>query len=347
MEATHIRETTLLLFESAMGRIGSGHAARTAVAVYLFDFLDRLRIDRFPQDWQGRLENELSALLDACATMPRFFEWSANDFTAWNQAPGAGTAVEETTGEVYFQLWKDFRKEEYHKQATAYLEERLAKNGITLKGVMHALDDGCGGGRYTQALHRLGCARVTGIDVSVNAVAFARNMNTFPEYEVDFQHGSVLDLPFGDAQFDFVFSNGVLHHTTSTEKGLAEIHRVLKTGGRCWLYLYGGKESLFWDIVDCARKLLADVPQAYVQAFMKVLGYPPGRIFHRTDFFYVPLNRRYFAAEVETMVREIGFKKYNRLTRGIGYDWDEIIHENPGIDPYIYGEGEMRFLLGK
>ena len=26
-------------------------------------------------------------------------------------------------------------------------------------------------------------------------------------------------------------------------------------------------------------------------------------------------------------------------------DWDEIIHSNPQIDPYIYGEVEMRFLL--
>jgi hypothetical protein len=80
---------------------------------------------------------------------------------------------------------------------------------------------------------------------------------------------------------------------------------------------------------------------------MKVMGYPPGRIFHRNDFFYAPINNRYSINQVKTILKEIGFKKFERLKRGSDYDWDEIIFNNPDIDPYIYGEGEMRFWLTK
>ena len=244
-------------------------------------------------------------------------------------------------------MWKNFKKEEYFQQTTEYLKERFEKNNIKVEGLNNVLDDGCGGGRYTLALKALGCKKVTGIDISPNSVDLAKKMNPYSEDEVSFIQGSVLELPFRNESFDFVFSNGVLHHTMSTEKGLGEIYRVMKPNAKCWLYLYGGKETLFWDIVDFSRKLLADVPQNYVQTFMRVMGYPPGRIFHRTDFFYVPMNRRYFIAEVEQMLKDAGFSEFRKLNRGMKFDWDEIIYENPVIDPYIYGEGEMRYLIAK
>ena len=47
------------------------------------------------------------------------------------------------------------------------------------------------------------------------------------------------------------------------------------------------------------------------------------------------------------MLREAGFEKFRRLNRGVSQDWDEIINSNPQIDPYIYGEGEMRYFIEK
>ena len=76
---------------------------------------------------------------------------------------------------------------------------------------------------------------------------------------------------------------------------------------------------------------------------MTLMGYPPGRVFHRLDFFYVPIHRRYNKDEVESLLDESNFKSYKKLNRGIEYDWDEIKFENPNIDPYIYGQGEMRY----
>lgn len=342
-----MRKETIEFFKTVSEETGENRYFRTIVSVYLFDFLDRLRMDGFRGGWFQRLKSELERLVDFFHFSSGAFEWSLNDFSEWNREDGDSRKLEEKTGEVYYRLWKDFNKEEYYSQAFKYINERFSKNSVSVNNVKIALDDGCGGGRYTLALKQMGCRRVIGVDVACQSIALAKRMNSFNSCEVDFLQGSVLDLPFNDGVFDFVFSNGVLHHTSSTENGLQEIYRVLRNGGDCWLYLYGGKESLFWDIVDFCRSLLDGIPQAYTQDLMRILGYPPGRIFHRTDFFYVPVNRRYFSHEVENMIRDTGFSDFRRLTRGIEYDWDEIIHDHPDIDPYIYGEGEMRYLVSK
>lgn len=319
---------------------------RALYAIYLFDFLDRLRLEKFPSTWYRILTSDTELLLKYFTQIPKTFEFSRNDFSSWTKS-NAESDFAVKTGEVYYRLWKNFKKDEYFKETAKILKERLDKNGIKVKGIPSMLDDGCGGGRYTLALKSLGVKKVVGFDISKNAIELAKKMSPFTKSEVTFIQGSVLKLPFKKSSFDFVFSNGVLHHTTSTEKGLDEIYRVLKPGGDCWLYLYGGKESFFWDAVDFCRELLKDVPQEYTQTLMKTLGYPPGRIFHRCDFFYVPVNRRYFESEIDKMLKKSGFSSWKRLHRGVATDWDEIIHNNPKIDPYIYGEGEMRFLVTK
>ena len=44
--------------------------------------------------------------------------------------------------------------------------------------------------------------------------------------------GDAERLPFEDASFDRVSSNGVLHHTPDMSAALREIRRVLRPGGR-------------------------------------------------------------------------------------------------------------------
>lgn len=340
------RNKVLTLFRNIPSRVGSNMFYKVLTSVYLFDFLDRMCSTGYPGEWYSILEKELDGLISGFGSFDKTFDFSMNDFESWSVG-AKEERFDKRTGKVYSDLWKDFGKKEFFAQALGNLKERLDKNGIDISSVKDALDDGCGSGRYSFALKSLGCGRVKGVDISSEALELARKMNPFSAKEVSFEEGSVLELPADDKSFDFVFSNGVLHHTTDIAKGLREIFRVLDDGGSCWLYLYGGKESLFWDIVDICRSLLAHVPQEYTQSLMRNMGYPPGRIFHRADFFYVPVNNRYFASEVESMLRAAGFKKFKRLRRGAAHDWDEIIHGNPDIDPYIFGEGEMRYLVNK
>jgi ubiquinone/menaquinone biosynthesis C-methylase UbiE len=338
--------TTKKLFEAAFSEIRDCHINRVLIAVFLFDFLDNLRKNNFPDNWFVILENELTKLINLLSNIADVFDLSPN-LSEFMEQSSQYTNIQERTGEVYFNLWKNFRNEDYHDETYKILNERFEKNNISVSNIECALDDGCGSGRYTYALNKIGCKKIWGVDISPNSIAFAKHNNDLKNKNVQFLTCSVLELPFEDETFDFVFSNGVLHHTIDTEQGLNEIYRVLKKDGKCWLYLYGGKNSFFWDVVDFCRNLLSEIPQHYTQMVMNVFGYPPGRIFHRSDFFYVPINNRYLENEIIMMLDEAGFNNFKRLKRGTEYDWDEMIFNNPGIDPYIYGEGEMRFWLTK
>ena len=334
------------LFKSAFCEIRDCHINRVLFAIFLFDFLDRLRKKKFPKNWFEILENEFKKLVNCFCHIDELFDLSLNS-SEFRKQSFHPKSIQEKTGEIYYNLWKNFRNKDYHADTVKILNERFEKNNISLNNIECALDDGCGSGRYTYALNKIGCKRIWGVDISSNSIAFAKKNNPFKKEKVQFLTCSVLELPFENESFDFVFSNGVLHHTIDIKQGLNEIFRVLKQEGKCWLYLYGGKNSFFWDTVDFCRSILRDVPQYYTQMVMNVLGYPPGRIFHRSDFFYVPINNRYFEKEIVMMLEEAGFNNFKRLKRGTEYDWDEMIFNNPDIDPYIYGEGEMRFWLTK
>jgi SAM-dependent methyltransferase len=49
---------------------------------------------------------------------------------------------------------------------------------------------------------------------------------------------SVLELPFPDETFSYVYSIGCLHHTGDLEGSVQEVHRVLVSGGRAVVMLY-------------------------------------------------------------------------------------------------------------
>src|SRR2546426_10602641 len=77
---------------------------------------------------------------------------------------------------------------------------------------------------------------------------------------VQIAHGTCEKLEFADASFDFVISNGVLHHTRSDLRTMLADHcRVLRPGGVMFIMLVGkgGLELKMWQFL---RALLYDVP---------------------------------------------------------------------------------------
>ena len=53
-----------------------------------------------------------------------------------------------------------------------------------------------------------------------------------------FSQGDALSLNFGDEEFDFVYSMGVIHHTPNPQQAIDEVFRVLKPGGKAKIFLY-------------------------------------------------------------------------------------------------------------
>lgn len=89
----------------------------------------------------------------------------------------------------------------------------------------HILDLGCGDGQLTLRLAATG-AQVTGVDGSPAMVAAARGRGVRAE------HASAEALPYAEGAFDAVFSNAALHWVRDQDAMMAEVHRVLKPGGR-------------------------------------------------------------------------------------------------------------------
>ena len=87
------------------------------------------------------------------------------------------------------------------------------------------LDLGCGDGKLTQRIAESG-AHVLGADASAPMVAAAR------ERGIEAEQANAESLPFRDGTFDAVFSNAVLHWVRGQDQMLAQVHRVLKPGGR-------------------------------------------------------------------------------------------------------------------
>ena len=106
-----------------------------------------------------------------------------------------------------------------------------------LRAGERVLEVGCGTGDVALAAGaRVGSTgSVHGIDPSPEMIAVARDKATRAAAAVDFQIGVIEALAFPDAAFDAVLSSLMMHHLPDELKrrGLAEIARVLKPGGRC------------------------------------------------------------------------------------------------------------------
>jgi arsenite methyltransferase len=73
--------------------------------------------------------------------------------------------------------------------------------------------------------------RVIGIDMTDEQVAKASSLrDAFPQ--VEFVEGRIEALPFDDASFDAVISNGVINLSPAKHRVFAEAARVLRPGGR-------------------------------------------------------------------------------------------------------------------
>jgi SAM-dependent methyltransferase len=106
---------------------------------------------------------------------------------------------------------------------------------VDLRPGLVVLDVGCGGGLDALiAAQRVGPGgRVLGLDMAPAMVERAREYAARMGVEIaEFHEGLMEALPFPDASVDVVVSNGALNLSTRKSRTLAEMHRVLRPGGR-------------------------------------------------------------------------------------------------------------------
>lgn len=138
----------------------------------------------------------------------------------------AGIDIEKLTPDILAPI------DQFH---TRGLDATLAQAALAAPGAdMHVLDVGCGIGgpaRWLAAKH--GC-RVTGIDLTEEFIAVARELagRCRLTHLVDFRHGNALALPFADALFDMAWCQNVSMNIADKAAFYRGIRRVLKPGAR-------------------------------------------------------------------------------------------------------------------
>jgi len=132
------------------------------------------------------------------------------------------------------------------------------------------LDAGCGGG-FTAGILLEG-VRTTpfvGVDIS-EAVWVAREKLAHLEAAA-FVEADLLALPFREESFDTIVSEGVLHHTPSTEAALRSVVPLLERGGELLFYVYRRKGPVREYADDLIRAKVAPLPAEEAWAAMRPL----------------------------------------------------------------------------
>jgi ubiquinone/menaquinone biosynthesis C-methylase UbiE len=120
----------------------------------------------------------------------------------------------------------------YDRRWSFYIEATVIETmrRLTLNPADRLLDIGCGTGALLYALSRTSpTVRLAGMDASREMLAFARErVGSCAELK----QGWAEQIPFADDSFDVVVSSSVFHYIRDPTAALAEILRVLRSGGR-------------------------------------------------------------------------------------------------------------------
>jgi len=150
-------------------------------------------------------------------------------------------------------------------------------------------DIGCGPGLLTMLIgQRFPRLKILGLDTAREMITTA-NMNAISlgfEGRIEFREGNIQRLPLPDQTLDFAVSSLSLHHWSQPERGLAEIHRVLKSGGQLLLMDLRRDSRLFFYL------LLIFATSIVMPAAMRKINEPLGSVLAS----YTPIEVKEFFA---------------------------------------------------
>jgi demethylmenaquinone methyltransferase/2-methoxy-6-polyprenyl-1,4-benzoquinol methylase len=167
--------------------------------------------------------------------------------------------------------------------------KRALLNMAGIKPGERALDLCCGTGDIAFALNAAG-ADVAGIDFSpamlAVAQARAKNSGAADPARLQFLCGDALNIPFADSSFDVVTIGYGLRNLASWERGLEEMTRVARPGGRLLVLDFGKPKNPLWRgvyfgglkfLVPLFGKIFCRNAAAYAYIYESLRDYPAQR----------------------------------------------------------------------
>jgi ubiquinone/menaquinone biosynthesis C-methylase UbiE len=138
---------------------------------------------------------------------------------------------------------------------------------------VRVLDVGCGTGVFASRIRTaLPSARVFGVDLVSDMLAKGTRRWKFHQGHVFPVQGDSEHLPFATGSFDFVTCANSFHHYPNQERAVAEMHRVLRPGGRL-LIIDGYRDAPWgWFIYDvCVAGAEGHVHHASARRFRDLM----------------------------------------------------------------------------
>jgi SAM-dependent methyltransferase/uncharacterized protein YbaR (Trm112 family) len=174
--------------------------------------------------------------------------------------------IDVHTGERFADSWKNFSRLDarYEKQFFDWMAP-VTKSFVKDKVV---LDGGCGKGRHSQIVSLNGAKVVFTVDIG-DAIDIAyENVGALPNVHV--VQADINHLPFNPI-FDYVFTNGVLHHMADPAAGFAALTNVVKPGGHISIWVYGAENN--WWVTRIVNPIRVGVTSKLPAPFLKVLSW--------------------------------------------------------------------------
>ena len=194
------------------------------------------------------------------------------------------------------------------------------------------IEIGSGYGQILYLLKKKGFKNLSGIDLNKEAVNFIKKNFKF----IKIKHGSALNINV-KKKYDIILCNGVLHHTSSLEKGLKEINKILKKNGKIFLGLYLFKNSFFDLFVRILRILSFLIP--YEMMRIALTPFPIKYSDAILDHMYVPIIKLNSNNEILEL-----FKK-NRLILKKTKEFNPFIQKNTIFKRFLYNESFFRIYV--
>ena len=148
---------------------------------------------------------------------------------------------------------------------TRQVIETLSHIGIRPDRV---LDYGCGVGGWIGLLSRIfPNAEISGVDISKTAIEKARGR--FPKCH--FRHLQGITAPFGNEEFDLIFSYHVLEHVADIDVSISDIARMLKRGGYAVIIFPCGNKGSFLDgVMHLVKDAWLPTPDGRMVLFFEI-----------------------------------------------------------------------------
>ncbi len=237
----------------------------------------------------------------------------------------ARNLLEKKTGEVFENLWPAYNDKLFEESVELFFK-RINDWGFGkdfFKGKV-CLDAGCGGGRNSIAMAKLGAQQVHGIDLGKQGIIDARKRSQGMK-NVSFNYGSVLDIEFKENMFDYVWFAGVLMITADPAKALSEIKRVLKPGGELYLLVYANG-GMRWPLIEILRKLAWDIGEKTIDEAISLAGLAANKRRTFLDDLFCPVLDFYSWERLEMLLEAQGYTNIRRMPRDL-YDHEASLEK--------------------